>query len=180
MNEEVLGELEKRGLRKRKVLEYIYKYSPELAEELASEEDPESIIAKELIEWRLYKLSKIQEIDLPTLLVSWSILRDMFKFALDTVAVGTESFFTRFMAMEQYMAEKMPSPAEEKKQGLLSLLTLLVTNFVDKLDKVVSNVGGVGNAQIQPKEKEERVKWTVDIGGKAKANRSVRKRRKRS
>jgi len=176
MNEEVLGELEKRGIRKRKVLEYIYKYSPELAEEIATEEDPESIIAKELIEWKLYKLSKLQEIDLPTLMVSWSILRDMLRFVMDMVAQSTESFFTRYMAMEQYMLEKMPSPAEEKKQGLLSLLTLLVSNFVDKFDKMVTNVGGVGSVQIQPKE--EKVKWTIDIGGKAKTNRSSRKRRK--
>ena len=170
-----MEEERKLPVRKRKVLEYLMQYDPELAKELLMEEDPESIIAKELSEWRIYKLSKLQEIDLPTLIASWSILRDMLKYALDIVKEGTESFFMRYMAMEQAMMEKMTPPEEEKRQGLLNLLTFLVTGFVDKLDKMMSSVGGGVSAKKE--EPKEEVRWRVDIGGKAKADKRGSKRR---
>jgi hypothetical protein len=156
---------------KKRILELVAQYDPQLAEELATEkeENIDALIVKEIAEYRLIKKQKASEMTLEDLLTAWGILRDIQELIIQDLARMHALYFATFLGEYEHTAGAVLSALGENPKLLLAKKACEVMDKVmERMDKLSEHMMGGGREvrikierRKEKKEKEEEVKESV-------------------
>lgn len=133
--------VEGKRIRQAAFLKNLAQYDPELAQELATADEPvEAIIARELTEWRIVKEQKYKEMDLETLLAAWSFFRELLKMALELYATANTMFFQQFLSSYEYTAAAVQEKMQRSTPNIRELIALKVLENVDRMFEKMENL----------------------------------------
>ena len=137
-------------IRNSKFLEHLASVSPELAEELATADQPlEQIIAEEVSFARLIKQKAVAEMDVETLLATFDIWNKIMERALQYFTNANMMFMMNFLNQYEYLQsamaqrqERMPHPKE--------LIAMKMLEMFDELKSSLKGFVRTSNASVTP------------------------------
>jgi hypothetical protein len=139
--------------KKKRILELVAQYDPQLAEELATEkeENIDALIVKEISEWRLVKKQKASEMSLEDLLTAWGILRDIQELIIQDLARMHALYFVTFLGEYEHTAGAVLSALGENPK------LLLAKKACEVMDKIMEGMGKL-NEQFMGGSREVKIK----------------------
>ena len=163
-----------------KILRHLAKYDPELAEELASSEEPlEEKIATELMFVRMIKQEKIKQLDLETLLATFDLWNEMMKRAIQYISSCNAFFMTNFIEQYAFIAKtveeriKTENPPPDPRAMLVFKGLELLDEMKEHTKKLMSSTYNV----CQPSQPI--VEFYSEENKKEEADKNATKKRKK-
>jgi hypothetical protein len=160
-----------------KILKHLAKYDPELAEELATSNEPiEEKIASEIMFARMVKYQKVRELDLETLLVTFDFWNEMMKRAIQYITACNTFFMMNFMEQYSYIAQAVQERIKSETPDPRAVLVMKGLELMDELKEQMKGLQGMNQPYLSFYSKEEK---GGEEGGEKKKTRKRRRRKRK-